>query len=264
MDITTILGIVLAFVFMIIGIFWGGGALPAFVDESSVMITIGGTLAGILSSYTISDFMQLPKIMGNAFKQHVFDPIGGINTIVTLANIARKEGMLALEEKVNELEEDFLKKGVMLVVDGTDPELVKNIMEAELGAIESRHQKGVGMVELIGALGPAYGMLGTLIGLIIMLGNLSDPSALGSGMAAALVTTFYGSIIANTICIPIAAKLKVSSGNEMLYKEILLEGLLSIQAGENPRIIEEKLYSFLPRAAKEQPKKEDDELPPSE
>lgn len=259
MDITTILGIVLAFVFLIIGIFWGNGNLGSFADESSIMITIGGTLAGILSSYTISDFLLLPKIMVNAFKQHSFDSVGGINTIVTLANIARKEGMLALEEKVNELDEEFLKKGVMLVVDGTDPELVKNIMEAELGAIESRHQKGIGMVELIGSLGPAYGMLGTLIGLIIMLGNLNDPNSLGSGMSAALVTTFYGSIIANVISIPIAAKLKTSSGNEMLYKEILLEGLLSIQAGENPRIIEEKLYSFLPRAAKEQPKEEEEE-----
>jgi len=254
MDISTLLGIVLAFAFLVIGVFWGGGELGSFGDPASIMIVIGGTLASVFTSYTIKDFLTLPKVIGMSFKQIAYDPVGGINAIVSLANIARKEGMLALEERVGELKDDFLKKGIMLVVDGTDPELVKNIMEAELGSIEGRHQKGIGMVEQIGALGPAFGMLGTLIGLIIMLGNLDDPSSLGSGMSAALITTFYGSILANAIAIPISTKLKTSSSNEIMYKEILLEGLLSIQAGENPRIIEEKLYSFLPRSAKEAPK----------
>ncbi|MDR0293669.1 MAG: motility protein A [Oscillospiraceae bacterium] len=258
MEISTILGIVIAFVFLVIGMYWGGGDISMFADASSVTITIGGTLASVFSSYSLSDFFGLPSVMANSFKRVVFDPIGGINTIVSLANIARKEGMLALEERVNDLEDDFLKKGIMLVVDGTDPELVKNIMEAEIGSLESRHNKGISMVDQIGALGPAYGMLGTLIGLIIMLGKMDDPSSLGSGMAAALITTFYGSIIANTIAIPISTKLKMASGSEVMYKEILLEGLLSIQAGENPRIIEEKLYSFLPRTAKEAPKKTDE------
>jgi chemotaxis protein MotA len=139
----------------------------------------------------------------------------------------------------------------MLVVDGTDPELVKNIMEAELGSIESRHQRGISMVEMIATFAPAFGMMGTVIGLVIMMGNMEDPDSLGSGMATALITTFYGSMVANIIAIPIATKLKGFSANEIMYKEILLEGLLSIQAGENPRIIEEKLYSFLPRSAKE-------------
>lgn len=261
MEITTLLGIIMAFAFLVIGIFWGGGQMGAFIDPSSIVITIGGTLAGVFSSYSLSDFFSLPKVMGIAFKKVYYDPIGGINAIVSLANIARKEGMLALEERVNELDDEFLKKGIMLVVDGTDPELVKNIMEAEIGSIESRHANATSMVDQVGALGPAYGMLGTLIGLIIMLGNMDDPSALGSGMAAALITTFYGSIIANVVAIPIAAKLKAASSSEIMYKEILLEGLLSIQAGENPRIIEEKLYSFLPRAAKEAPQQEKEAAP---
>lgn len=250
MEITSLIGLILSIVFMLIGIFWGGGALIQFADPSSVVITIGGTLAGVLASYSLSDFMSLPKIMGIAFKKTSFDPVGGINVIVSLANIARKEGMLALEENANNMDDEFLKKGVLLVVDGTDQELVKNIMEAEITALEGRHSRGVAMIDQIGALGPAYGMLGTLIGLVIMLGALDDPSSLGSGMAAALITTFYGSVIANIIAIPIATKLKTNSSEEVLYKEIMLEGLLSIQAGENPRIIEEKLYSFLPRTAK--------------
>ena len=256
MDISTLLGMVLAFAFLVISIFWGGGEVGLFLDPSSVFIVICGSIAAVFASYTTADFFKLPSIMGNAFKKSSYDSVGGINTIVSLANIARKEGMLALEERVGELNDDFLKKGIMLVVDGTDPELVKNIMEAELGSIETRHQKGIGMVELIGTVAPAFGMMGTIIGLIIMMTKMDDPAALGAGMAMALVTTFYGSLVANIIALPIATKLKRFSGNEIMYKEILLEGLLSIQAGENPRIIEEKLYSFLPRSAKEAPKPE--------
>ncbi|MCL2002684.1 MAG: motility protein A [Oscillospiraceae bacterium] len=260
MEISTLIGIVLAIMFLVIGIYWGGGVIDMYIDPASIMIVIGGTLASVFTSYSIGDFLSLPKVIGMSFKRIAFDPVGGINTIVSLANIARKEGMLALEERVNDLDDEFLKKGIMLVVDGTDPELVKNIMEAELGSVEGRHTKGIGMVEQIGSLGPAFGMLGTLIGLIIMLDNMEDPESLGSGMSAALITTFYGSLLANAIAIPIATKLKTSSKNEIMYKEILLEGLLSIQAGENPRIIEEKLYSFLPRSAKEAPKPEEGAL----
>jgi len=252
MDISTLIGIILAFAFLVVAIYWGGGDIMMYLDPSSVFIVVLGSLAGVFAAYRINDFIKMPKIMGNAFKQTTYDAVGGIDTIVSLANIARKEGMLALEERVGELDDEFLKKGIMLVVDGTDPELVKNIMEAELGSIESRHQKGIGMVELIATLAPAFGMMGTVIGLVIMLGSMEDPESLGSGMATALITTFYGSMMANIVAIPIATKLKRFSENEIMFKEILLEGLLSIQAGENPRIIEEKLYSFLPRTAKEQ------------
>ncbi|MDR0324717.1 MAG: motility protein A [Oscillospiraceae bacterium] len=257
MEITTLLGMILCFVFLVISMYWGGGDVFMYLDVPSAFIVILGSIAAVFASYSLSDFFRFPQIIGNAFKHSSYDSVGGINTIVSLANIARKEGMLALEERVGELNDDYLKKGIMLVVDGTDPELVKNIMEAELGSIESRHQKGVGMVELLGAVAPAFGMMGTVIGLVIMMGRMEDPTALGAGMATALITTFYGSMIANIISIPIATKLKRFSADEIMYKEILLEGLLSIQAGENPRIIEEKLYSFLPRSAKEAPKPQD-------
>lgn len=251
MEITTIVGLVLALALIVVGIFMGGGAIGSFIDASSLMITVGGTFAAMFIAYSLKDVTGLGKVVGTAFKSSNYDPIEGINAIVGLANIARKEGMLALEENVNQLEEPFLQKGIMLIVDGTDPELVKSIMEAEISSLESRHSKGAGMMEQVGALAPAFGMLGTLVGLIIMLGDMSDPDSLGSGMSAALITTFYGSLIANAIALPLANKLKVISSSEVMYKEILLEGILSIQAGENPRIIEEKLYSFLPRSAKE-------------
>jgi chemotaxis protein MotA len=168
-----------------------------------------------------------------------------IRTIIDLSNVARKEGLLALEEAANSIDDEFLKKGVLLIVDGTDPELVRNIMETELNCIEDRHSSTVGFWDSLAAMGPAWGMIGTLIGLINMLKKLDDPKTIGPNMAVALVTTFYGSILANWISIPISTKLKANNAKEIRIKEVMVEGLLSIQAGENPRVIEEKLKSFL-------------------
>ena len=159
--------------------------------------------------------------------------------------MARKEGLLALEEAANDIEDDFMKKGVMLVVDGTDPELVRGIMETSLSCMEERHKKVIAFWEKWAELGPAWGMIGTLVGLINMLADLNDMASVGPNMAVALVTTLYGSLIANWLCVPIANKLKLINNNEYQMKEIIIEGLLSIQAGENPRVIEEKLKSFL-------------------
>ena len=168
-----------------------------------------------------------------------------IKKIIDLSNVARKEGLLALEEAAGDLDDAFLKKGILLVVDGTDPELVRAIMETEIISIESRHKGKIGFWQDLGSMGPAWGMIGTLIGLVNMLQALDDPSAIGPAMAVALLTTLYGSMIANWICAPTAAKLKSNSAAEIQIKEIMIEGLLSIQAGENPRVIEEKLKSFL-------------------
>ncbi len=252
MELTTIIGIVSGFAVIIIGIFWGQGDLSAFISASSVMITIGGSVAALFIGYSMKEIGSLTKILGNAFKKRrETDSKQVIANVIDLANMARKEGLLALEERVKTLDNPFLQKGTMLIVDGTDPELVKGIMEAEIAAITSRHQKGAGMLESLGAYAPAFGMLGTLIGLITMLKNLDDPSSLGPGMSTALITTFYGSLLANMVFIPMANKLKLRSADEVFIMELMLEGMLSIQAGENPRIIEEKLYSFLPRGAKE-------------
>ena len=168
-----------------------------------------------------------------------------IQELIRLSNIARKEGLLALEESANNMEDPFIKKGLMLVVDGTEPELVSSIMESELSCLEARHKDTIGFWENVAAMGPAWGMIGTLIGLILMLQNLSDASTIGPNMATALITTLYGSMLANWIGTPVATKLKANSENEAMVKEIMIEGLLSIQAGENPRVIEEKLKSFL-------------------
>jgi chemotaxis protein MotA len=168
-----------------------------------------------------------------------------IKTIIDLANVARKEGLLSLEEAAQQIEDNFLQKGVLLIVDGTDPELVRNILETELSFIEERHKSSQGVYEFMAAIGPGFGMLGTLIGLINMLANLSDPSTVGPNMAVAIITTLYGSLIVNLFCNPVINKLKLRSSQESLIKEVMIEGMLSIQAGENPRIIEEKLKAFM-------------------
>jgi chemotaxis protein MotA len=182
----------------------------------------------------------------NAFVSHDPNLLAMVQTIVSFAEKARREGLLALESDVSELEDEFLKKSIQLVVDGTDPELVKAILDTEIGILEDRHSANKAIFDAIAELGPAYGMIGTLIGLIAMLGNLQDVSALGPGMAVALITTMYGSMMANMFSIPIAKKLSARSAKEIVSMELMVEGILAIQAGENPRIVEEKLKVFLP------------------
>ncbi len=250
MDIATILGIVVGMAFVVGGILADGSVLD-FWNLASVLIVIGGTVSATLVAYPINNVLAAFKIAGKAFKKKDENPNEIIVQINALANIARKEGLLALEEASEEIDEEFLRKGAMLIVDGTDPELVRNLLETELSFIEERHGKGQGIFEAMGAYAPAFGMIGTLIGLINMLQKLDDPSSIGPSMGVALITTFYGSLLANLVFIPIANKLKLKSRDEILRKEIMVEGLLSIQAGENPRIIEEKLKAFLPPKERE-------------
>ena len=255
MDLASLLGIILGFGLMIFGIISGDqgvSALGNFLDLNSVYITIGGSLAGVLASHTISDFLNGLKSFTLVFKTPKADVGEVIKHIIDLSNIARKEGLLALEEAANGIEDEFLKKGIMLVVDGTDPELVRGIMEADLMCVESRHRTTIGFWEKWAALGPAWGMIGTLIGLINMLKLLDDPSTIGPNMAVALITTLYGSLLANWIAIPIATKLRSINAKEIMTKEVICEGILSIQAGENPRVIEEKLKSFLAPKVREE------------
>lgn len=245
MDLATIIGIVVGMGFVIGGIM-ADGSIMDFWDIASVLIVIGGTVAATLVAYPLSNVMETFKIAAKAFKSQEEDPYEIIVQINALANIARKEGLLALEEASEDIDEEFLKKGAMLIVDGTDPELVRNLLETELSFVEERHGMGQGILETMGSFAPAFGMVGTLIGLINMLQKLDDPSSIGPSMGVALITTFYGSLLANLFFIPMANKLKLKSREEILRKEIMVEGLLSIQAGENPRIIEEKLKAFLP------------------
>jgi chemotaxis protein MotA len=223
-----------------------GGNIGAYYDFSSLLITVGGTMGAVIISHP-GDIL---KTVGGAVKNTFFssDPnlLAMVQTIVSFAEKARREGLLALESDVADLDDEFLRKSIQLVVDGTDPELVKAILDTEIGILEDRHSANKSVFDATAELGPAYGMIGTLIGLIAMLGNLQDVSALGPGMAVALITTMYGSMMANMICIPISKKLAARSAKEILSMELMVEGILAIQAGENPRIVEEKLKVFLP------------------
>ena len=253
LDIGSLAGFLLGVVMFVFGVYSAGGfsALEGMYDFPSIVITLGGSLAGTLASHKLPDFINGFKGMALFFKDTTYNPAETIKNIIDLANVARKEGLLALEEAANSIEDPFLKKGVMLVVDGTDPELVRGILETDLINVEARHKKVIGFWEKWAELGPAWGMIGTLIGLVDMLKKLDDASAIGPAMAVALLTTLYGSIVANWLCNPTATKLKVNHDAEMMIRDITVEGLLSIQAGENPRIIEEKLKSFLAPSARD-------------
>ncbi len=247
MDFATIIGLVVALALVIFGIVNGNGmsAIMAFLDAPSALITFGGAFGALLASMKIKDFTTGLKGILVAIKEQKYDQMATIKQIIELSNVARKEGLLALEEAASNLEDPFMKKGILLIVDGTEPDLVRGILETELSCIEARHQKVSGFWLTLSGNGPAWGMIGTLIGLVNMLKSLDDPSTIGPAMAVALITTLYGSLLANWICNPVAFKLNVDNEMEITLKEVMIEGLLSIQAGENPRVIEEKLKSFL-------------------
>lgn len=253
MNITSVLGIVLGFILMLFGITFVQSSmsfdlsmLSNFFDIPSMLITFGGSFTCMLTmSANFKDYADKLASFKIILKSPTYNDVETIRNIIALSNVARKEGLLALEETANGIEDDFLKKGILLIVDGTDPELVRSILETELNCIEARHNDVIGFWDKLSAMGPAWGMLGTLIGLCNMLKDLNDVATIGPNMAVALVTTFYGSLLANWFCLPVKNKLVDINGSEIMMKEVIVEGLLSIQAGENPRVIEEKLKSFL-------------------
>ncbi len=244
MDKATVIGMVAAFAVVIYGMVIGGSLSP-FWDPSSVFITIGGTITATLMSYRLSTFLDVLKIAKNAFATKEGDIGETVQTLVRFADRARREGLLALDEDANHLKDPFMQKGIRLVVDGTTQDLVKSILETELLFVSDRHKTGQAVFESMGAYAPAFGMIGTLIGLVQMLVALDDPEKIGPGMAVALVTTFYGSVLSNMVFLPIATKLKIRNSREVFIKEAIIEGVLSIQAGDNPRVVQEKLKSFL-------------------
>lgn len=246
MDLSTFIGLVGGLILLAYGM-TGEGSLSIFWNVPSIAITIGGSLAAMFVNFPLSQFVKAWKGVKWAFFTRLYSPQEIIGVLVGYAEKARREGLLALEEEVADADQ-FLQKGIQLVVDGTDPELVKNILEIEISFLESRHKTTRAFFENWGALAPAFGMIGTLIGLIKMLRNLDDPSKIGPGMAVALITTFYGVVFANLILLPLAGKLALRSEEEIFLRQLMVEGILSIQAGENPRIVEEKLKAFLPPA----------------
>ncbi|MCQ4726582.1 MotA/TolQ/ExbB proton channel family protein [Anaerotignum faecicola] len=256
MDLTTIIGIILGGILITFGIVFDMEAgvdfakMINFLDVPSVLIVVGGTLAAVVASYPASMLKQIPKHMKIILDDKKFKPMEYIDLLVEFSQIARKNGLLALEEKANQQTDPFLKQSIMLIVDATDPEKVKSILANDLDYLADRHAEGVGMYEKASAYAPAFGMIGTLIGLVNMLKGMSldsgtGTSSLGADMSVALITTFYGCVMANLIFMPIAKKLSVRNDEEYLCKQIIIEGVLSIQSGENPKFMKEKLISYL-------------------
>jgi chemotaxis protein MotA len=229
-------------------ILWGiliGGPLRLFYDFASIVITIFGSFAAVLINYPMSDFKRLFGVIYESFRELKMAPIDTIQLFSNLSRKARREGLLSLEDEINNLQDDYLRRGLQMVVDGIEPETIREIMELEIGEMEKRHSSGINMLKSWAAYAPAFGMIGTLIGLIQMLANLSDSSMIASGMAVALITTFYGAVMANMIFTPMAAKLALKSEREATAREMTIEGVLAIQSGVNPRIVEEKLLCYL-------------------
>ena len=244
MDLSTLLGVVSGFLLVFLAIKLGGGLLW-FWDAPSAMIVLGGTLAITLINYPLSDVLSVMRVLKNAFLHQVPQPTTIVPQIVELSRIARREGILALEKQAKKMRESFLNKGVELAVDGMEPDAIRSILENELIFTEERHKKGAEIFTVMGTFAPAMGMLGTLIGLVQMLRSMDNPDAIGPGMAVALITTFYGSILANLMFLPVAGKLKVRREEEVKYKQLIIEGISSIQVGDNPRVVEQKLYTYL-------------------
>lgn len=244
MDLTTILGIIAGMVLLIGAIATQEGS-TFFVSISSVMIVFGGTLGATLINFPLKDVLTVFKVMSKIFTHTQISYNDTIDRLVRLAEKARREGILAIEREIEDLDDDFLRGGVQYAVDGTEPDTIRAIMESELQSLRDRHKLGQGIFIAMGTYAPAFGMIGTLIGLIQMLQSLDDPTKIGIGMATALVTTFYGAVAANLFFLPAAGKLSNRSKEETVQKELVLEGILAIQSGDNPRIVREKLLTFL-------------------
>ena len=243
MDIATIVGFVGAFGFIMLAIMQGAG-LPAYIDPGSLMIVVGGSIMVVLLRCSLEEFLNAIKVAGKTFKNPLEKPQALITQLGEYATIARKDGMIALEGQ--EISNPFLSKAIGMLVDGSEADLIKKPLEKDIELMKLRHKQGAGIFSAWGEIAPAMGMIGTLIGLVAMLGNMSDPKSIGPAMSIALLTTLYGAILANVICIPISQKLTNQSELEAANAELIIEGALFIQSGGNPRVLTDYLASFVP------------------
>ncbi len=250
MDLGTIIGIFVGLGLVFSAIVMGGGLL-LFLDVPSLLIVFGGVIATVLMSFPLPTALGVPGVVMKTFLHKAPAPAEILSLIVKYAEVARRDGMLALEEEAEKAPDEFLKKALRLAVDGTDSELIGMILRLELRALEDRHKTGQDILATAADFAPAFGMIGTLIGLIQMLQVLDDPSAIGGGMAVALVTSFWGAFLANTIFLPLANKLKNRSAEERIVRRLTIEGVTSIQGGDSPRIVKEKLHTFIAPGARE-------------
>ncbi len=250
MDITTVIGTLLGFGLVLFAMASGPGGLAIFIHVGSLMIVGGGTIAVTLMNFPLDVIKGLIKVILRTYLFKLPTPAEEIDRIIEYANLARKEGLLALEGKLKEVDDAFFAKGIQLVIDGFPAETVRDIMDLEAEWQRQRHNMGKKMLDALGSFAPAFGMIGTLVGLVQMLQNLSDPSKIGGGMATALLTTLYGAMAANMVFIPLAGKLEVRAQEEALLRELMIEGIVAVQSGEGPQLIKEKLKSFVAPAAR--------------
>jgi len=246
MDIATILGIVLAFGAILVSVLIEGGGLGQFVNMPAIIIVIGGTLGATILSYPLKQILGLPGVMKHAFMFKESDAVAVMRQIVEYARKARREGILALEQDAHNTDNQFLRLGIQLVVDGTPAELVREILETEISSMRKRHGVGESIFSTLGGFAPTLGILGTVMGLVNMLARLNEPGEMGHAIAAAFCATLYGVGIANLVFLPIGNKLKMRSHHEAALYELIIEGVLALQEGDNPRVVQSKMEAFLP------------------
>ncbi len=255
MDFGTLIGLILAItVIVVVMILDGGSPAELFANPQTILLTLGGSIVAASISAPFETVLGVPKLLALAFKGEKAKGPAMIEALVKMADKARREGLLALEGESQKINDAFLRKGLMLVVDGVDPAQVRAILEIEIEQMSERHAKGIALINGAGGFAPTFGIIGTVMGLITVLKQLSNPEALGEAIASAFLATLWGLLSANLIWLPLGGKLKTKSEEEVAYRRLLLDGVVSIQAGENPRLLKEKLSSFLPpkeRGAKE-------------
>ncbi|SHE56828.1 motility protein A [Clostridium fallax] len=252
-DNLTLIGLGTGIVLLLWGMMMGGSSLKVFFDPASILITVGGSFCALLITYGIKEIKSVGTLFVQSTKESTNSNKELISKFVEFSKKSRKDGLLSLEDDIASLDDDFLKKGLQMVVDGIEPETIREIMELEIGEMEKRHSSGAAVLKTWSAYAPAFGMIGTLIGLIQMLSsNLSDAAGIASGMAKALITTFYGSLMANLVLTPMSINLSTKSEKESGTRDLMLEGILAIQSGVNPRIVEEKLVTYLEPKDKEE------------
>ncbi|WP_017473439.1 flagellar motor protein MotP [Amphibacillus jilinensis] len=247
-DILTPIGITLGIIMISFGIISSSGGFDgflAFIQISSMVIVIGGLSAALLINFNLDQVKMMGRVVKESFNKNDHNLEELISLFERLSERARREGLLALEGELEDVDDPFIKKGVLLAIDGIEPEVIQDIMSAEVTAMEDRHSKGRMIIEKAGDYAPAWGMIGTLIGLVLMLNDLNDPTTLGPQMAVALLTTFYGAVMANLVFMPMAGKLEAKTDEEVFTKQIIIEGVIGVQSGQNPRILKEKLSAFL-------------------
>lgn len=245
MDLSSIIGIVLGFGMLLTAYVFEHGKLLALLQYTAAMIVFGGTAGATLTSFSMDDIKQVPKLFKIMFTEKKYEVNELITALCGFAEKARREGLLSLERETAAIDDEFLRQGIQLVVDGTDPTLVRDILETQIDFTDQRHKTGADIFESAGGYSPTMGIIGTVMGLVQVLGNLSNPDELGPSIAVAFIATLYGVSFANLLWLPIAHKLRLKSKQERFMKEIALEGILSIQAGDNPSIVREKLRAFL-------------------